>query len=133
MLTHFGIFDPLRVKISTLPLLCFMFYYTMRFICNKEKLEIPPKNIHLLGVAPRDPRAWPLKARKGLTKGQKAITIFWGRSIMITISYKMVLVQFCAFLAYFVTGGTTASERPLCLVVGTHLNFGCRNLHVLSH
>ena len=29
----------------------------------------------------------------------------------------MVLVQFYAFLAYFVTGGATASERPLWMCV----------------
>ena len=67
-------------------------------------------------VAPRDPRAWPLEARKGLNKGKKAITIFFGTQLMVTIRYKMVLVQFYAFLAYFVTGGATASERPLCLM-----------------
>ena len=34
MLTHFGIFDPLRVKLSTLPPLYFMFYYQIQFIFN---------------------------------------------------------------------------------------------------
>ena len=93
-----------------------MFYVLLYYKLHMQPREIgnSQKNILLLGVAPRDPRAWPLEARKGLTKGQKAITIFFGRSIIITIRYKMVLVQFCAFLAYFVTGGTTASERPLC-------------------
>ena len=33
-------FDPIRVKISTLPLLCFMFYHTMRFVCRQQKLKI---------------------------------------------------------------------------------------------
>ena len=63
ILTHFGIFGPLRMKISTLPPLCFMFYYHIRFICNKEIIKIQQKNcIPLLGVAPRDLRVWPLEA-----------------------------------------------------------------------
>ena len=63
ILTHFGIFDPLRVKISTLPTLCFMFYYHIRFICNKEIIKIQQKNcIPPLGVAPGDLRVWPLEA-----------------------------------------------------------------------
>ena len=61
ILTDFGNFDPLRVKISTLPPLCFIFYYQIIFICNLKKNEIPKKNcIPLLGVAPRDPTVWPL-------------------------------------------------------------------------
>jgi len=50
----------------------------MRFICNIEKFKIPKKNTPLLGLAPRDPRAWPLEAKKGLTKGLKATIIFFG-------------------------------------------------------
>ena len=85
----------------------------MRFICNIEKFKIPKKNTPLLGLAPRDPRAWPLEAQKGLTKGQKATIIFFWHSLMVTIRYKTVLVQFYALLAYFVTGGAMDSERPL--------------------
>ena len=38
--TPFVFFDPIRVKISTLPPLCFMFYHTMRFVCRQQKLKI---------------------------------------------------------------------------------------------
>ena len=33
-------FDPLRVKISTLLPLCFIFYYTLGFICHQETSKI---------------------------------------------------------------------------------------------
>ena len=103
------------MKISTLPPLCLMIYCSFLKYKKYKKIEIPKKiHIPLLGVAPRDPRAWPLEAQKGLTKGQKATIIFFWHSLMVTIRYKMVLVQFYALLAYFVTGGATASERPLC-------------------
>ena len=60
ILTHFGIFDPLRVKISTLPPLCFRIYYIFYKFINLKKFKIPQKNcIPLLGVAPRDPRVCP--------------------------------------------------------------------------
>ena len=56
----FCIFIPHRVKISTLPPLCFMFYYTMRFICNPKKIKITKKySSPLLGKAPKDPKARP--------------------------------------------------------------------------
>ena len=42
------------MKISTLPPLCLMFYYTMRFICNPKKYSSP-----LLGMALKDPKARP--------------------------------------------------------------------------
>ena len=47
----FGFFDPLRVKISTLAPLCFMFYYIFYKLRKYKKFEIPPKNcIPLLSV-----------------------------------------------------------------------------------
>ena len=40
ILTHFDIFDPLRVKISTLPPLCFMIYYIFYKSINYKKFKI---------------------------------------------------------------------------------------------
>ena len=37
ILTDFGIFDPLRGKISMSPPLCFMIYYQYSIICNQKK------------------------------------------------------------------------------------------------
>ena len=72
ILTHLGIFDPLRVKISTLPPPCFMIYYIFYKSKKYQKFKIPEfVCIPLLGVAPRDPRVWPLGAREGLTKGPR--------------------------------------------------------------
>ena len=62
ILTHFCIFDPLRLKISTIPPLCFMIYYIFPKSKKLKKIEIPKQNLYPpLGVAPRDPRVWPLE------------------------------------------------------------------------
>ena len=62
-MTHFDIFDPLIVKISTLPPLCFRIYFFFYKFINYKKLKIPTKNcIPLLGLAPRDPRVWSLES-----------------------------------------------------------------------
>ena len=60
ILTHFDIFDPLRVKISTLPPLCFMIYHIFLKLINYKKFQIPKKNgISLLGLAPKVLRVCP--------------------------------------------------------------------------
>ena len=41
ILTHFGIFDPLRVKISTPPPLCFRIYYIFHKFINLKNFKIP--------------------------------------------------------------------------------------------
>ena len=41
LLTNFGIFDPLIVKISTLPPLCFMIYYIIYKLIEFKKFKIP--------------------------------------------------------------------------------------------
>ena len=47
-LTPFGFFDPIRLKISTLPPLCFM------FICHEQKFITPKRMVSSFsGVAPR--------------------------------------------------------------------------------
>ena len=56
----FVIFDPLIVKISTLPLLCFMIYYNVLKLMKLKKFQIPKKMLNpLLGMAPRDLRVCP--------------------------------------------------------------------------
>ena len=44
ILTHFCIFDPLRVKISTLPPICFMIYYIFLKYKKYKKNKISPNN-----------------------------------------------------------------------------------------
>ena len=62
ILTDFGLFDPPRVKISTLAPLCFMFYYQIEFVFNLKKMKFPKKTVspfwawplRTLGFAPKD-------------------------------------------------------------------------------
>ena len=37
---HFGLFDPLRMKIGTLPPICFMFYYSVIHVSTKVKFVV---------------------------------------------------------------------------------------------
>ena len=46
ILTHFCFFDPLRVKISTLPPLCFMIYYILNKLKKYKKIEIPKQLLY---------------------------------------------------------------------------------------
>ena len=54
ILMNFGLFDPPRVKISTLTPLCFIIYYIIFKLIKYKKIKIQKNNcIPLLGVAPR--------------------------------------------------------------------------------
>ena len=55
LLTLFGIFDPLIVKISTLPPLCFMIYYIIYKLIKYKELKIPPQKLY-----PPSPPPFPL-------------------------------------------------------------------------
>ena len=60
------IFEPPRVKISTLPPLYFMIYYIFCTLKKNKNWKKEKKNgIPLLGMAPRDPRVWSLEGPEG--------------------------------------------------------------------
>ena len=50
---NFGLFDPLRVKISTLPPLCFMIYYIIFKLIKYKKIKIQKKLYSPLGRGPK--------------------------------------------------------------------------------
>ena len=68
-MTDFGIFDTLRVKISTLPHLCFMIYYIVLKLKKYKKIEIPKKYLYPpFGRSPQGPQGLAPRGSRGLTK-----------------------------------------------------------------
>ena len=52
LLTHFGLYEPLTVKISTLPPLCFMFYYKKNSYAIEKKSKFQKKLYPPFGRGP---------------------------------------------------------------------------------